>query len=154
MQIFLFPGTGKVYIYFGQAALGPSTSDPMIISQEFAADKNGISVAGSPLLATQGVFPLFFGASESPFGGDGAGSAYILSKNVFGAGSLHGLPVFAVSSDQIIRSPFAGFGLNGGFGAFMKSGGDVNANGSADLLIGAPLASTGGTNSGAVSIFW
>jgi hypothetical protein len=149
------PGSGKVYIYFGQPNLGPSTTDPMIITPEASTDLTGQAIAGTPSIALSNVFPVFFGAPGNAFGGSGAGSAYLLSRNLFASGgSFHGITVAAVTSDQVIRSPFSGFGSNGAFGSLIKTGGDVNGDGSPDLLIGSPTASAGPMNAGAVEIFW
>ena len=73
-------------------------------------------------------------------GGSSAGRAYIYLNSMTGT--------------DIADEFFTGAAVNDGLGYSVSSAGDVNGDGFADLIIGAPYNSAGGSNAGRVYIYF
>jgi len=145
-------GRGAAYVVFGRssvfgtevdnrstidlATLAPA--DGFVIQGEAAGDNAGFSVSSAGDVNGDGFGDLIVGA---PAGGSlEDGLAYVL----FGRSSGFGAPVGDRSVIDLARlAPSDGFVLHGArqldrFGASVSSAGDVNADGFADLIVGAP----------------
>lgn len=129
---------GRTYLYRGGAAV--SLLDPPAVLVSPAPQPTGLfgasaSVAGD--LNGDGLVDLVIGAAgESGGGTSRAGRAYVL----FGSSDRS----VSEPSTLVSRSPT----VMGGFGASVASGGDLNGDGLADLVVGAP-----GEGSGAAYVF-
>ena len=145
-------GRGAAYVVFGRssgfgtevdsrstidlATLAPA--DGFVIQGEAAGDNAGFSVSSAGDVNGDGFADLIVGA---PAGGSlEDGVAYLL----LGRSSGSGAPVGGRSVVDLARlAPSDGFVIHGArqldrFGASVSSAGDVNANGFADLIVGAP----------------
>ncbi|MBF9223212.1 beta strand repeat-containing protein [Hymenobacter ruricola] len=122
-------GQGRAYFYLGSST-GPAT--PVAISEPTPASGNnfGGSLAGAGDVNGDGFADVLVGAK----GSGGQGRAYLYR------GSRNGL-VFPASATLAEPTPVSG----SNFGGSLASAGDVNADGYADVLVGAqgPDAGTG-----------
>ena len=108
-------------------------------------DHFGVSLASPGDLDRDGVNDLVVGAQDDDTGGTDRGAVYVL---------------FLQSDGTVRDSVKIASGLNGGpelvdedkFGASVAALGDVDGDGVADLVVGASLDDSGGTNQGAVYI--
>ncbi len=144
---------GASYVVFGKAA-GFSASmnlsslngtNGFAIIGGKANDEGGWSVASAGDVNGDGYDDVIVGARSADPNGDQSGASYV----VFGKGSgftstlnistLNGTNGFKLSGGAI--SDFSGFSVS--------SAGDINGDGFADLIVGAPGASLNGSGSGA-----
>jgi Ca2+-binding RTX toxin-like protein len=147
--------SGVSYVVFGQASgfaanIDLSSLDGTTgfrLSGEAAFDRSGFSVASAGDVNGDGFADVIVGAFRAdPNGIADAGASYV----VFGAGSG-----FAANIDLSSLDGTAGFRLSGAAaydnsGYSVASAGDVNGDGFADLIIGAPIADPNGNiNAGA-----
>jgi hypothetical protein len=137
---------GESYVVFGKtssasldlAALG---SDGFRIDGIDAGDSSGFSVSGAGDVNGDGLADLIVGAYGANAGGDDrVGESYV----VFGKASSTPVDLVALGSggfriDGIDANDLSGFSVSGA--------GDVNGDGLADLIVGAPQAAPGGDNS-------
>jgi hypothetical protein len=141
---------GETYVVFGRptgvigAALDLSTlngTNGFRIDGIDAYDNSGFSVSGAGDINGDGFADLLIGArGGDPGGDDGAGEAYV----IFGRASG-----FSAAIDLSALNGTNGFRLEGvnaadSAGWSVASAGDVNGDGFADLMIGAPYATVGG----------
>src|SRR5260221_610795 len=115
------------------------------ISGEVAGDYSGVSVSAAGDVNGDGFADLLIGAPGADPNGSGSGASYV----VFGkAGG------FSKTLELSTLDGANGFKINGEAagdysGRSVSAAGDVNGDGFADLLIGAPNASPNGSASGA-----
>src|SRR6266853_1826679 len=115
------------------------------INGEVAGDYSGVSVSAAGDVNGDGFADLLIGATGADPHGSGSGASYV----VFGkAGG------FTTPFDLSTLNGVNGFKINGEAagdysGRTVSAAGDVNGDGFADLLIGAPYAAPNGTYSGA-----
>ncbi|MBK6425720.1 MAG: FG-GAP repeat protein [Blastocatellia bacterium] len=135
------PQEGGVFLYFGGASGVPSeitiSSGPTILQQDQALAFFGTSVAGVGDVNGDGYSDVV--ASAPGYNGIGAAFVYL--------GQARGLQGFP-KPDTVTRSGQA----ESGFGS-VAGAGDVNADGYADIIVGAGSYDAGQTNEGAAFIF-
>jgi Ca2+-binding RTX toxin-like protein len=145
--------SGASYVVFGQASgfaanIDLSTLDGATgfkLSGAAAYDRSGYSVASAGDVNGDGFADLVVGAYLADPHGSYSGASYV----VFGKASG-----FAANVDLSTLDGTTGFKLSGaaagdGSGRSVASAGDVNGDGFADLIVGAPFADPHGSNSGA-----
>lgn len=145
--------SGSSYVVYGSgsgfdATINLSTlngSNGFRLDGVAAGDRSGIAVSGVGDINGDGIDDLIVGADfADPFGVSGAGSSYAVFGNttgfpaVFPLATLNGATGFRI--DGVAEGEFSGRVVSGA--------GDVNGDGTDDLIIGAPFADTNGEQSG------
>ena len=135
---------GESYVVFGGADVGSGGSlnvsdldgvNGFAIGGIDQYDQSGISVSGAGDINGDGFADVIIGSSESDEYNPGAGTSYV----VFGGASF----VDSGSVDLSSLDGDNGFVINGinlyeSFGSSVSSAGDINSDGIADIIIGAP----------------
>ena len=134
---------GRSYVIFGKTSTSAinlsavaAGSGGFVINGQSSADYSGISVASAGDVNGDGIADLIVGAYLSdPASGQGAGRSYVL----FGKISTSAINLSTIASGS------GGFVINGQSSAdysgfSVASAGDVNGDGLADLIVGAPLS--------------
>jgi hypothetical protein len=143
--------SGSSYVVFGNVSGFGSAMDLSALDGTTgfrldgidAADRSGYSVASAGDVNGDGYADLIIGARGADPGGDSdAGESYV----VFGKASGFGSALELSSLDGTNGFRLDGIDLNDRSGHSVASAGDVNADGYADLLIGAYHANVGGDN--------
>ncbi|HET7708930.1 MAG TPA: FG-GAP-like repeat-containing protein [Sphingomicrobium sp.] len=143
-------GVGAAYVLFGKAG-GFGTIDLTQLSATAGFkvagagtdDYVGWSVSGAGDINGDGFDDLIIGAPNSNLGGVDSGAAYVLFGKASGFGTID-LSNLAASAGFVIQGAAAGH--NAGFS--VSAAGDVNGDGFADIVIGAPHGGSGGALSG------
>ena len=140
------PDAGRSYVVFGATTATPINlsaialgSGGFVINGQGASDNSGTSVASAGDLNGDGLADLIVGApGGDPAGVSNAGRGYL----VFGKTNTTAVNLSAVAAGVggfVIEGQF-----NGDFsGNSLASAGDVNGDGFADLIVGAPYADLG-----------
>jgi Ca2+-binding RTX toxin-like protein len=150
-------GSGSSYVVFGKAngftsAINLSSLDGgsgFRLDGVAAGDFSGISVASAGDMNGDGYADLIIGAFPAAPNGSGSGSSYVVYGKASG---------FSSSINLSSLNGTAGFRLDGvaagdSSGWSAASAGDVNGDGLADLVIGAPYASPNGRHSGSSYVY-
>ncbi len=142
--------SGTSYVIFGKA-LGFSDIylSSLTSAQGFAVygaaaeDRSGCSVASAGDVNGDSYDDIIIGAYLANTGGTDSGTSYIIFGKATGFSNIY-------LSSLTIDQGFAVYGASAKdqSGFSVASAGDVNGDGYADIIIGAPYAYTGGTNSG------
>ncbi len=132
---------GAVDVVFGGGAGG------FRILAAAAADNAGISIALLPDMNGDGLADLLVGADGHDAGGSGAGAAYVVWGKADGA---------AVDLAQVALG-VGGFRITGALagdeaGLVVAHAGDMNADGIADIIVGARLTDPNGSSSGSAYV--
>jgi Ca2+-binding RTX toxin-like protein len=143
--------TGKSYVVFGQAGgFAPSLElsaldglNGFVISGIDADDRSGSSVSGAGDVNGDGFADLIIGAPGSYFGG--TGESYVVFGHAGGFGPSLDLSALDGTNGFVING-IDGGSIGGGdrSGSSVSGAGDINGDGFADLIIGAPRADQGG----------
>ena len=136
-------GAGEAYVIFGKAS-GFSTVDltnlaasaGFIIQGDAAGDAAGWNVSAAGDVNGDGFDDLIVGAPSGDDGGSNAGEAYV----IFGKASGFG-PIDLANLDPAAGFVIQGASLDDRAGQSVSGGEDINSDGFADLLVGAPTAS-------------
>ncbi|MEO5369089.1 MAG: Ig-like domain-containing protein [Magnetococcus sp. DMHC-1] len=150
--------SGASHVIFGKSAGFTATLDlsslngtnGFCIDGGTANDYSGLSVSGAGDVNGDGFADLLIGAYAADSGGNLSGTSYV----VFGQASGWTSQISLTSLNGT-----NGFRLNGAApgdksGWSVGSAGDFNGDGYADLVIGAPVADTNGTDSGAIYVVY
>ena len=115
---------GRAYVYYG--GTNPSEKAAIVLTGEAAGDAFGYAVDGIGDANGDGFADVAVGAYGNDAGGSAAGRAYVF----FGGASPHTTPDFTVTGEATLDN--LGFAVSGA--------GDVDGDGYADLVVGAPYA--------------
>ena len=131
-------GAGRAYVYFG----GPSMDSvaDLTLTGEAASDNFGHSVSGAGDLNGDGYADVIVGAWINDGGGMNAGRAYV----------FYGGPSANALADLILT----GAAANDNFGYSVSGAGDVNRDGFADVVVGAPLNDAVGPDAGRAYVYF
>ena len=129
---------GRAYIYFGGNTINSGVD--VILNGVAAGDKFGWSVSGSGDLNSDGYDDVIIGAPFNDNGGTDAGRAYIY----FGGSPMN----------NVVDVTLTGSNAGDNFGLSVSAAGDVNANGFADVIVGAPGSDAAATNAGRSQIYF
>jgi hypothetical protein len=140
---------GRSYVVFGKAggsAINLSAvaagSGGFVINGLTADEQSGRSVAAAGDVNGDGLADLIVGAPQSdPAAGTNAGRSYVVFGKT-GTGALN-LSAIAAGSGGFVINGAAAYDQSG---ASVASAGDMNGDGLADLIIGAPRTGFGGNN--------
>src|SRR4051794_4322238 len=144
--------SGAAYVLYGKPTArtvtlsnsGIAATDGFLIEGAAADSRMGESVAGAGDVNGDGFADVIVGASQANTTGAGAGAVYVL----YGAATR---PTVTASDSA---DPANGFLIKGAAagdqaGKSVAGAGDVNGDGRADLIVGAPFADTNGATAGA-----
>ena len=129
---------GRAYIYFGGISMD-NLAD-VILTGAAVGDEFGWSVSSAGDVNSDGYSDVIIGAYANDAGGINAGRAYIY----FGGASMDNL------ADVIMTGATVG----DYFGSSVSTAGDVNADGYADVIVGAYVNDAGGANAGRAYIYF
>lgn len=125
------PAAGAASLFLGSSS-GLSETPDWVLQGSNAGDSFGTAVAGAGDINGDGYADVIVGADQASPGGRGrAGSASIFMGNSAGISASARLVLEGLAGDDR-------------FGTSVASAGDVNGDGYADIVIGAPHASPGG----------
>jgi len=136
----------RAYLFRGGDPAGatpPDSLPDLVLTGEAFDDRFGYAVAGPGDVNGDGLADLLVGALLNDAGGDNAGRAYLFH----GRATTGQLP--AAGAERI----FTGNGANSWFGRSVAGAGDVDRDGLADLLVGAPFRDGGGADPGHAYLF-
>ena len=133
---------GAAYVVLGPVSGGTdlADADAKLIGEE-AGDDAGYSVSTAGDVNTDGIADLLVGGFGQDSGGNEAGAAYVILGPVSGEFDLADADAKRIGEEA---SDDAGWSVS--------TAGDVNADGFADLLIGAPNQGAGGSHAGSAYV--
>lgn len=144
--------SGSSYVVFGRNTAFPASlnlggltgSDGFRLNGAATGDRFGASVSSAGDINSDGLDDLLIGAFAADANGSNSGASYV----IFGRNSP-----FPAALSVATLTGSDGFRLDGGAaddysGTAVSAAGDVNADGRADLLIGAPFADPNGGATG------
>ena len=143
--------SGRAYVVFGRgagkptqlAAVAAGLGEGFVMNGAAELDFTGSAVAGAGDVNGDGLADVIVGAYGSDVTGDTSGRAYV----VFGKASVTPVDL------AMVAAGLGGFAIEGEFafdqaGAAVAGAGDVNGDGLADVVVGAPLADGNGDDNG------
>ena len=150
------PNRGAVYVVFGKAdGFAPVLSTAALdgsngftILGAANGDNAGFSASGAGDVNGDGFADLIIGAPFAHEGGSERGAAYV----VFGKAGGFGASLSLSSLDGSAGFKLSGVANSDRAGRSVSGAGDVNGDGFADLIVGAPYAREGGSERGAAYV--
>jgi len=138
-------GAGATYVLYGPVVgdVDLSAGADAVIYGEVGGDTSGYSVAGVGDVNGDGWDDLMIGAYNNDQGGSNAGAAYLVYGPVEGEFDL---------TEADVR--FTGESNGDSAGRYVSAAGDVNADGYADMLVGAQYDDDAGTDAGAAYLIY
>ncbi len=148
--------SGATYVVFGKASGFGATlalsslngTNGFQINGVAAGDISGFSVSSAGDINRDGFADLIIGAPKADPNGTDSGASYV----VFGKASGFSANLELSSLNGSTGFRISGEAANDGSGVWVSSAGDVNGDGFADLVIGAPGADPNGLSSGATYV--
>jgi hypothetical protein len=132
--------TFSVYVFYGQPAIVGAIRPDRIITRVTGDFASAVSHAGD--INGDGYSDLVISAPREPMlPGDLRGTVYVHYGSMTGLSALAARVVF-------------GFSNGGGFGAALAGAGDLNGDGYADIVVGAPYESMIGPERGAAFVYY
>jgi len=131
---------GRAYVYMGGSA-GLNRIPTFIATGMDDFDFLGASVAGVGDVNSDGYSDMLVGAPYADAGGNNRGQAYLY---VGGDGGLEAVPAFTITGSTDMEQ----------LGRAVSAAGDVNGDGFADVLVGAPFADAGGAERGQIYLYF
>jgi hypothetical protein len=128
---------GRAYVYYGGP--GMDAAADLTLTGAAAGDNFGCSVSGAGDVNGDGYGDVIVGANLNDALGTNAGRAYV----------YYGGP----GADVVADVTLTGAAANDGFGNSVSGAGDVNGDGCADVIGGAPYNDAGGQNAGRVYLY-
>lgn len=151
---------GRVFVTIGQAAAGSTqdvshgTPDVIVIDGVRAGDMAGFAVGSMADLNADGLAEILVGAPGMAVGTAGdAGAGFVLWGQAAG-GTGNGIDLADPFSGDGKGYAIKGRAAGDMAGWSMTSVGDLNGDGKADVLIGAPGNDAGGADAGAAYVVW
>jgi FG-GAP repeat/RTX calcium-binding nonapeptide repeat (4 copies) len=149
---------GEAYVIFGKAGAtranidltSLAASDGFIIQGNAVGDEAGWSVSAAGDVDGDGFDDLIVGAPDAGLGGTDAGAAYVIFGKVGATRGNIDLTSLATHQGFIIQGDAASDHAGGS----VSSAGDINGDGFADVLVGAPYGDNGGNGAGEVYVIW
>ncbi len=133
---------GAAYLLLGSAApASASLATGIRVAGDDSADRAGAALCTPGDVDVDGLSDVLVGAYYDDWGGTGAGAAALL----YGSATLANLDFSSTDAQFVGES-------DGDSAGEALSGGDVNGDGFADLLVGAPSEATAGGSAGAVYV--
>lgn len=121
-----------------------SAQQGFTIKRATADDDTGTSVSSAGDVNGDGIADILVGAPKADGNGVDAGAAYVVFGKAGATGADIDLANLAAANGYTIRGGAAGDAA----GSSLSSAGDINGDGIADLIVGAPLVDEGGTEAG------
>lgn len=148
--------SGVAYVVFGRPTFLARAVNPgdlngtngFALPGSSSGDEAGLSVAGAGDVNGDGIADIIVGARDSSEGGTGRGAAYVVHGRTdsfpasVSLGTLNGTTGFRIQ----------GIADNDRLGTSVAGAGDVNGDGFADVIVGAPDADEGGDGRGAAYV--
>lgn len=131
---------GRVYVYLGGSDVPFDTGADATIDGAVAQDSFGMAAAPAGDVDGDGFADLVVGAPFNDDGGLNAGRAYLIS----GGATLAAVPT---------PTPIMTGTPSDALGRAVAGAGDVNGDGLADVVVGAPYQDTFGTDEGAATVY-
>ncbi|MBN2392314.1 MAG: FG-GAP repeat protein [Anaerolineae bacterium] len=135
-------GMGKVYVYHGSPA-GLDGLPAWFVYGEYFWDFFGYSVATAGDVNGDGYADLVVGALHSSNNGTGVGKAYVYHGSPAGLGQNNKEPDWTAVGENDADE----------FGSSVATAGDVNGDGYADLVVGAPENNDAGYSAGKAYVY-
>jgi hypothetical protein len=130
-------GAGRAYVYFGGPAVDQVVD--LVLNGSAAGDGFGISVSAAGDVNGDLSGDLIVGANRGDTGGKDAGEALVF----FGGVALDSIPDLMLVGGQALNN----------FGQSVSVAGDVDGDGSDDLIVGAPRSDLGGESAGSSYLY-
>ena len=131
-------GAGRAYVYFGGPA--PDGTADLTFTGAAVGDQLGSSVSSAGDVNGDGYSDVIVGAYFNDAGGVDAGRAYVY----FGG----------PGADAVADLTFTGTAATEQFGVSVSRAGDLNADGYADLIVGAAMSDAGGADAGRAYVYF